>query len=145
MALFDKQLESITAAELAFLVENEVREGYRIEYKRAVSFKDKQDKLDFLASVTSFANTVGGDLLIGVEAMSGVPVALPGWEGVDLDQEKLRIENLMGSLVEPRVAFQIREIRLLNGNDVVLLRVPWSWAQPHMIRMDLPDQKQNHG
>jgi hypothetical protein len=30
----------------------------------------------------------------------------------------------------------IREVRLRNGNVAVLLRVPWSWAQPHMVRMD---------
>jgi hypothetical protein len=136
MALFDKPLESITEADLASLMDNEVREGYQIEYKQSVAFREKQDKLDFLAAVTSFANSVGGDLLIGVTAASGIPVAIPGWEGIDVDQEKLRIENLLRDQVEPRVAFSIHEIRLSNGNVVVLLRVPWSWAQPHMVRMD---------
>ena len=98
MALFDKQVELITEDDLASLVENQVREGYQVEYKQSVTFKDKQDKLDFLASVTSFANTVGGDLLIGVGAASGTPVGLPGWVGVDVDQEKLRMENLLRDL-----------------------------------------------
>jgi hypothetical protein len=136
MALFDKPLDLITEDDLASLIENQVREGYQIEYKRAVAFKDKQDKLDFLAGVTSFANTVGGDFLIGITAASGVPATIPGWEGIDVDQEKQRIENLLRDAVEPRVAFKIREIRLRNGNAVVLIRVPWSWAQPHMVRMD---------
>lgn len=136
MSLFDKQLESITEDDLASLVENQVREGYQIEYKQAVAFKDKQDKLDFLAAVTSFANSVGGDLLIGVAAASGIPNRISGWEGIDVDQEKQRIENLLRDQVEPRIAFKLREIRLRNGNAVVLLRVPWSWAQPHMVRMD---------
>jgi hypothetical protein len=136
MALFDKPLDLVTERDLVSLVENQVREGYQVEYKRSVLFKEKQDKLNFLASVTSFANTVGGDLLIGVAATSGVPDDTPGWEGVDVDQEKLRIENLLRDQVEPRIAFRMREIRLLNGNAVVLLRVPWSWAQPHMVRMD---------
>jgi len=138
MALFDKQLELITEGDLLSLVENQVREGYQIEYKRSVlrENKEKQDKVDFLASVTSFANTIGGDLLIGVEAISGVPVGLPGWERVDLDKEKLRIENLLRDLVEPRVAISIREISLADGNTVVVIRVPWSWAQPHMVRVE---------
>jgi hypothetical protein len=101
-----------------------------------VTLKDKQDKLDFLASVTSFAKTIGGDLLIGVAAESGIAVAISGWSGADIDHEKQRIENLLRDQVEPRVAFRIREVRLRNGNSVVLLRVPWSWAQPHMVRMD---------
>jgi predicted HTH transcriptional regulator len=136
MALFDKPLDLITEDDLASLIENQVREGYQIEYKQAVAFKDKQDKLDFLAGVTSFANTVGGDFLIGITAASGVPSAIPGWAGIDVDQEKQRIENLLRDQVEPRVAFKIHEIRLRNGNAVVLIRVPWSWAQPHMVRMD---------
>jgi hypothetical protein len=62
MALFDKQLDLITEDDLLSLVENQVREGYQIEYKRSVlrESKEKQDKVDFLASVTSFANTIGG-------------------------------------------------------------------------------------
>lgn len=138
MALLDKQLDLITETDLAVLIENQVREDYQIEYKQAVlrDGKERQDKLDFLASVTSFANTIGGDLLIGVEADSGVPVGLPGWQGVDLDKEKLRIENLLRDLVEPRVAVTIRNVPLSNGGTVLLIRVPWSWAQPHMVRMD---------
>lgn len=136
MALFDKQLDMIGEDDLASLIENQVREGHQVEYKQAVAFKDKQDKLDFLAGVTSFANTVGGDLLIGVAAASGIPVALSGWDGIDVDREKQRIENLLRDQVEPRVAFQVREVRLRNGKSVVLIRVPWSWAQPHMVRMD---------
>ena len=136
MALFDKQLELITEDDLTSLLESQEREGYQIEYKRAVLFQNKQDKLDFLAAVTSFANSIGGDLLIGVAANAGIPVGLPGWEGIDLDQEKLRIENLLRDQVEPRVSFKLREIRLQTGATVILLRVPWSWAQPHMVRMD---------
>ncbi len=140
MALFDKPLDLITEDDLVSLTEGPDREGYRegyqIEYKQAVTFKDKQDKLDFLAAVTSFANSVGGDLLIGITAVSGVPVAIAGWEGIDVDQEKQRIENLLRDQVEPRISFRIREIRLRNGNVAILIRVPWSWAQPHMVRMD---------
>lgn len=136
MALFDKQLQLIVEDDLLLLIEDQVREGYQIEYKQSVAFKDKQDKLDFLASVTSFANSVGGDLLIGVSAVSGIPTTINGWEGVDVDVEKQRIENLLRDQVEPRIGFRVHEVRLRNGKAVLVLRVPWSWAQPHMVRMD---------
>ncbi|HBY61268.1 MAG TPA: hypothetical protein DEH78_15720 [Solibacterales bacterium] len=136
MALFDKQLESLTEDDLLSLVENQVREGYQIEYKQAVSFKEKQDKLDFLAGITSFANTVGGDFLIGVSETSGLPVSVLGWDAVDVDREKQRIENLLRDSVEPRLSCNLREIRLRNGKSVLVIRVPWSWAQPHMVRVE---------
>ena len=103
MALFDKLIDLITEDDLASLIENQVREGYQIEYKQAVAFKDKQDKLDFLAGVTSFANTVGGDFLIGITAASGVPTAIPGWEGIDVDQEKAK-----NRVAIDRIKFAIR-------------------------------------
>jgi hypothetical protein len=117
-------------------VRDDRREGYQIEYKAAVQFKEKQDKLDLLAGLTSFANTAGGDFLIGVGASSGLPVSVTGWDGIDVDREKQRIENLLRDQVEPRLSCTVHEVRLTNGNSVVLIRVPWSWAQPHMVRMD---------
>ena len=93
MALFDKRLELITEDDLLSLIENQVREGYQIEFKQSVEFKDKQDKLDFLAGVTSFANSVGGDLIIGVTAASGVPTAVEGWIGIDVDREKQAVSR----------------------------------------------------
>jgi len=136
MALFDKPLELIRSEDLHELIENQVREGYQVEYKQSVEFKDKQDKLDFLAGVTSFANTIGGDFIIGVRAASGIPTEIAGWEGIDVDREKQRIENLLRDQVEPRVPFRVHEVHLSNGRVALILRVPWSWAQPHMVRMD---------
>jgi predicted HTH transcriptional regulator len=135
MALFDKQLELITEGDVLSLVENQEREGYQIEYKQAVAFQNELDKREFLAAVTSFANSIGGDLVIGMTAKGGLPDGVPGWEGVDVDQEKLRIENLLRDGVEPRISFKVRELRLRTGNSVILLRIPWSWAQPHMVRI----------
>jgi len=135
MALFDKQLELVTEGDLLSLVENQEREGYQIEYKQAVAFQNELDKREFLAAVTSFANSIGGDLVIGMTAKGGLPDGVPGWEGVDVDQEKLRIENLLRDGVEPRISFKVRELRLRTGNSVILLRIPWSWAQPHMVRI----------
>ena len=130
-------IDLITEDDLASLIENQVREGYQIEYKQAVAFKDKQDKLDFLAGVTSFANTVGGDFLVGITAASGVPTAIPGSERNQyVPGEATNRKPPPPDAVEPRVAFRIHEIRLHNGSAVVPIRVPWSWAQPHVVRMD---------
>jgi hypothetical protein len=56
--------------------------GIRSNTDKQVAFNNKQDKLDFLAAVTSFANSVGGDLLIGVAAANGVPTNALGWGAI---------------------------------------------------------------
>lgn len=135
MALFDRPLETITELDLRALIDGEVREDYHIEYKRSISLKDKQDKIDFLGGLSSFANSSGGDFIVGVSCKEGVPIELPGWE-VDLDQEKQRIENLLRDAVEPRFGAHIKEVPLTGGSRVVIIRVPRSWAQPHMVKVD---------
>lgn len=136
MALFDTRLPDIGEAQIQSLIENEVRENYRIEYKRSVSLKDKQDKIDFLAGLTSFANSNGGDMVIGVACKDGVPVHLSGWEGVNLDEEKQRIENLLRDAVEPRLTAVLHEVRLSAAPPALVIRIPRSWAQPHMVKID---------
>ena len=84
------------------LITNEVREG-KTEYKLKMPGSANSDVVPFLATVSSFANTGGGDLLIGVEAVDGVPKHLPGLEIDNLDKDTLRIEQVIRSNIEPRV------------------------------------------
>ena len=65
MALFERPLETITELDLRALIEGEVREDYHIEHKQSISLKDKQDKIDFLGGLSSFANSSGGDFIVG--------------------------------------------------------------------------------
>jgi predicted HTH transcriptional regulator len=66
-----------------------VSEGREIEFKSAVGSADK-DKREFLADVSSFANAVGGDLLIGVAAKGGVATELVGILRAEADATILR-------------------------------------------------------
>ena len=77
MALFERPLETITELDLRALIEGEAREDYHIEYKRSISLKDKQDKIDFLGGLSSFANSSGGDFIVGVSCKEGIPIELP--------------------------------------------------------------------
>ncbi len=53
-------------------------EGKIIEYKEALPGDSDKDKREFLADVSSFANTAGGVLYLGIREDSGVPVELTG-------------------------------------------------------------------
>ena len=57
-------LEAIGTDTLNRLIANGVAESRTLEYKRDLpNPKDKDSKREFLADVTSFANSQGGDLL----------------------------------------------------------------------------------
>ena len=131
--MISKQLADITFADIAALIANAVPEGRTIEYKAKLPGPNDANKREFLADVTSFANTDGGDLLFGIEAPNGVAAALPGTALTDtLDATLLRLESLLASCVEPRlIGAKPKAFELTDGNVVIMWRIPASFAAPH--------------
>ena len=127
-------IEKADLDSLQALIANSVSESKTIEYKRAMPGKADSDVVPLIAAVSSFANTDGGDLLIGVEENKGVPVKLPGLEIEDLDKEKLRIENMLLNGVDPRLPpVVIHAIKTEEDRYVLIIRVPHSWTAPHRV------------
>ena len=117
------------------LIDGEVAEGKTIEYKREMLGRAESDTVPFLATVSSLANTSGGDLLIGVEALDGLPKALPGVEVTSIDKERLRLEQLMANGLEPRLPrVDIHSVQVVEGRYIMMVRVPRSWVAPHRVR-----------
>jgi len=133
MPLSHIPLENLTEQHLQGLVTGFVPEGRRIEYKRELPGNNDEAKRELLADVTSFANAAGGDLLYGVEEDGGPARGLPGVSG-DADAEILRLEAIIRTGVDPRIpGVHLRAIPLASGEFVLIIRVPQSWALPHMV------------
>ena len=89
----------------------------------------------FLKAVSALANTSGGDVLLGVEAVNGVAMALPGLDLDNPDGETLRLENMIRDGLEPRLPrVDIRTIEVAEHRYVVVVRVARSWIAPHRVR-----------
>jgi hypothetical protein len=132
----EKPAYLINEADIQALKDNSVAEGKTIDYKRDLIGNTDEAKKEFLADVTSFANTAGGHLVIGIEEDNGVPVNIGGVSIPDLDAEKLRLENMLRDGLEPRVpGIAIQDVSLSNGNLVLIISIPKSWASPHMIKL----------
>jgi len=132
MALTNVPLGDITEAHLGRLIEGQAAEALTIEYKRDTYGRNDQAKAEFLADVSSFANARGGDLLIGLDAPGGIPRAVVPFAG-DGDAERLRLEQMARSGLEPRVSnLETRAIPVVGGS-VLILRVPRSYNGPHRV------------
>jgi Putative DNA-binding domain len=91
-------------------------------------------KKEFLADVSSFANAAGGHLVIGMKEQAGLPVELCGLSNINADAEITRLENLIRDGIKQRiygVACQVVPLR--NSSVAVVIRVPRSWAAPHVV------------
>lgn len=131
--MIPKSLEKITEADLDQLVQNSVAEGKSLEYKTELPGNTDEEKKEFLADVSSFANAGGGDLLYGIEEQGGVATKVSGVAVKDLDVEIGRLDGMVRTGIDPRIRFLILPITLANGKTVIIIRVEQSWIGPHRV------------
>lgn len=134
MSITNNQISLLTEDNLLDLIVSQVAEGRMLDYKLILPGNSDDDKREFLADVSSFANTVGGHLVFGVDEKQGVASNLPGISGLDPDREKLRLENMIRDGIAPRITgISIQPVQLQNGNFVIVIHIPKSWSSPHMV------------
>ena len=133
-AMIPTGLEHIDEAQLQALIENPVREKRSIDYKAQLYGNDYAQHREFLADVSSFANGVGGDLVIGVKERGGLPVALSGIETDDIDAEIQRLQQVLLHGLGPRLSgCDFHPVPLASGNFIVVIRTVRSWNAPHRV------------
>jgi hypothetical protein len=134
VALLNVSFDAVSEAHLQDLVSTGVPEGVLIEYKRTTYGGSDADVKEYLKDVSSFANTHGGDLIIGIEEKEGVAEKVVGLSGVDADKELQRLESLARDGIEPRiVGIRMKPVSVTGGGVVFLIRVPKSWNPPHRV------------
>ncbi len=131
--MISKRLEEIGEVDLEHLLVNSVAEGKTIEYKAALPSNSDADKKEFLADVSSFANTAGGDLIFGIDEAQGAPVGIPGLAISDSDLDVRRLDSIINDGLEPRVRFTTRPIQRAGKLPALIVRTERSWIGPHRV------------
>lgn len=132
-------LDDVKEEHIQALIDANTPEMKSIEYKSELpKFDDLDAKKEFLADVSSFANASGGDLIYGINAKDGVPEYLKGLdiEG-PVERKILQMESIIRSNIEPKISgLIIKEVSVKVGKYVIIVRIPRSWASPHMITLE---------
>ena len=139
--MIGKPFDLIEKADIEALVVNQVPEGRTLEYKEQLPGQSDADKREFLYDVSSFANTSGGDLIYGVKEKrdaegkpTGIPEKACGLTNLNADTEIRRLGSLIRDGLDPRIVeVPIRSVEGFPNGSVLLVRVPKSWASPHMV------------
>lgn len=130
-----KPVDEIDVADLQGLLENQVPEQKIVEYKSELPVESDEGKKEFLADVSSLANTSGGHIFYGIKENEGLPVGLTGLEAINHDVIILRLENLLRDCVEPRIqGISMRFVPLQSNAAVLVIKVPESWVKPHAVK-----------
>lgn len=141
--MIEKEFDGITEEDINALVKGEIPEGRTIEYKEQLP----ADSGDFIADASAFANASGGDLICGIRERrdtkgqpTGLPETVEGLVGINVDTEERRLLQMLQSGIEPRIpGVRIKHIDgFASGGPVIILRIPRSWASPHMVKKPSP-------
>ena len=104
-------------------------EGERLDFKQTVS-----DSFKIAKTISSFANTRGGTLLIGVRDNKQIA-------GIDPEEEKYMLETAASFHCEPPVPLTYREVEDPEAEVMILeVTIAESPIKPHYVR-DKHDQR----
>lgn len=133
MSIERLDFDRIEESDLNALIDGQVPEGNRLEYK-AQTYTSDPDKEEFAKDVAGLANSQGGHLIIGIRAPNGWAEAIVGFDTTAIDDEIQRLQQIADTRIEPRVpSLRIRGVRLADSSSVIVLRVPRSWRPPHRV------------
>lgn len=133
MSLLGIPLDKISEADIQRLIQMGIAESPYMDFKLESYGDGGDDRSEFLADISSFANTLGGDLVIGVAEAKGLPTALTVFTG-DCDVEMRRLEQIAISGLEPRISnLRIRAVSIATGGHVIIVRIPRSFVPPHRV------------
>ncbi|WP_339703616.1 ATP-binding protein [Algoriphagus aquimarinus] len=98
-------------------------EGLRIEFKKKATFPEK-----IVRELIAFANTSGGDLLIGVDddgTVSGQRY---------IEEEIFVMEKAIKEFIFPQLAYELFSLKLNEKKGVAVFKVPISTQRPHYLK-----------
>jgi hypothetical protein len=135
--MFYTDFSKISISDIQELITNSVAENKTLEYKQelriaTVSSSDGEKK-EFLADVSAFANTEGGDIIYGISEENSIPKDIVGIEIINTDELSRKIDSLMRDGLQPRFAYQIKILSISGNKYILLLHIEKSWNRPHRV------------
>ena len=121
------------------LVDDQVSEGPRLDYKETITLERQPDRLEAAKDISSFANELGGTIVYGIpEDRQSDEIAVPrrpyGMDSIpDLES---KLENICVDVIAPRLPeWRVRKVELseYSAKVVYVVWTPESWVGAHMV------------
>jgi hypothetical protein len=130
MILYNKKIEDISYEDVVAFCNEKIRENVNLDYKEDFNADNKK----LAMTLSAFANTFGGLVIIGVKDNDGVPLlpieGLENKEGISEKVTRIIIDNIY-PIIFP-------EVKVCKNDDctkaLVVIRIHPSNETPHAIR-----------
>jgi len=139
--------ENLSVETLQDAVDEGYPEGKELEFKRELKPENSGHKAKLFAEVTSFANSGGGDLVIGIVDEEGSATGLWPIQYDDVDTARDRWVNIIKRNTDPEIPQHLIEIQPIyvggelseyidencpvSTGHILVIRVRRSWRAPH--------------
>lgn len=137
--MIQRPLEQIVEADLQSLIAAARAEGVQLDFKRGLPGNTDEEKKEFLADASSFANKMGGDVVFGMDETrennraTGIAGAIVPIAVADVDAAVLRLEAILRDGLSPRLP-EVRFGRVgVAGGEAIVMRVGQSFIAPHQV------------
>lgn len=133
MLLAGTRIDEVTEDTLRSLIG--ASESRCLDFKRDQYGAGDSGKKEFAADISSFANTVGGHLILGMAEQDGMAGDLVGVEfAPNADAERVRLEQAARSGIQPRITgLSVVTVPLSNGRQAMIIEIPPSFTKPHRV------------
>ena len=110
-----------------------------MEFKQKLNIYNDNEKREFLADISAFANTGGGYLYYGIKEKNGTASEITPIECNNPDNLKLKIDSIIRSNLDPPIfGVEIKLVKIKANSYIIGIQVPNSWNRPHMIKIGRP-------
>ena len=140
MFVREVRFEEINQNYIEELIRNEVPEGKTLDYKEAWIGSNDEKKKEFLADISSFANSAGGRIFYGISEKrqdgknTGLPDRADGLSDIEPEPELLRLENIVKTGLSPRLSgIRMKSIAGFSNGPVIVIDIPRSLNAPHGV------------
>ena len=140
--MFNTSFDAMDKDKIESLISNEVRESLTFEYKEGLPGGGREERKEFLADVSAFANAAGGDIIFGVREKregnktTALPEKAVGLAGINVDATIRQLESVITDGIEPRISgLRIKPIDGFECGPVIVMRIPKSYLSPHMVKL----------
>ena len=130
--IFNKSISEITKEDLESLAMAD--EGRHLEFKVQLNVKSEDEKIEFLADISSFANSAGGYIIYGIQEKRGKkPFKIAGID-FDHDSGVRQLESIMQTGLQPRLStYSMNSIDIGENKKVLVIEIQPSWNCPHRV------------
>lgn len=134
----------LSTADFDALITAGVEESVQLDFKSELRIGSESDKKEFLADIVAFANSRGGEIVVGVAeerdeagrktGRAGQIVGMP-WER-GLDDLLLALQSLVDTGIAPRIpGIRMNGCQIREGRFGLALHIPQSYASPHLVKL----------